>query len=921
MMRIALLLAFLLQFSISYSQVSVTVAEVTGGSGGTVDVDFRVTGFTNISGFQFAVLFDNSVVTVNDVLNLNNGLPAFTKGGSFSLTPNTIRVSWNEDAGSTIPPNSLFFTVRFNVIGAVGSSTEVYIGDGVNLPLEFYDVNFEEVDLNQDRGSVTVIDGGSGNVKLIASNEAASTGSIACVKISAEGFTGIAAMQFSINWDPAFMAFNSIGPTNNNINIGAGNLSINNANGTLGVSHNSVPSLTFPNGTILFEVCFVVTATSGTSSVTFTNNPIVIEFADENGIPIPATSLSGSVTIGGEAPDCEPDGFTLAIQHLTVQPEELFCVDVLVYDFVNVAGMQMTYRWNPAELKFLEVQPVANIGISAGNNFGTSKAVSEGILTFVWNSPIGGDTLNDWDVLFRICFEAIGPVGTEAMININSTEIPVEVQLGDGTFTDLFECKGVVTISDELPFSISLAGSNPSCSNSTNGAISSTVTGGTGNLTYAWSPSTATGANPTGLAPGTYSVTVTDSSSPAKTATAVITLTAVNTITVTPTIVPANCGASTGSITLTIGGNPGNVAYSWSNGLPATNSRLNVPAGTYTVTITYGSGCSFTQAYTVPGTPAISVQGSVNNGTASITLNVTGGSGTYTYLWSPGNYTTKDITGVPPGSYVPTVTDSNGCTGTGGPFVVGGDLDVDIIISDNGGFGVSCNGVCDGEVVAIPVSGTGPFTFKWSNNSTADSLTNVCAGMFTVTVTDANGMTSSATANVTSPARLTITIESFTKSSGSDGAATVEATGGVPGYTYTWNDPAETQGASISGLPPERFIVTATDANGCTATRPINFAEESECYEAIPAITPNGDGYNDALVISCLEGTTNRIEIFDRWARPVFSARNYANDWQGTSQGGETLPDGGYFVVIRATESTGIERVERRSFSIIRTLR
>ncbi len=926
-MRIALLLAFLLQFSFSYSQVSVKIANVTGNTGGTVDVEVRVDNFTNVYGMQFSIRFDPAVITFNQALNTNNALLGFDPNGSFGTGTGHVRVSWNpsSDIGITLPANSLLFTLRFNVIGAVGTSSEVFLSNDP-IEIEFLDADLVSYDYTQSRGSVTVIAGGTGAVKLIASNETSSTNSIVCIKISTEGFTNVGAMQFSLGWNPAFMTFNSIGANNNTLNIGVGNLNVNNAAGTLALSYNSLSSETRPNGTILFELCFLVTATSGSTSVDFTNNPTIIEVSDPDGNPINTQTQSGSVSLGGVAPDCDPEGFTLAIQHLTVQPGESFCLDVRVFDLIDVAGLGMTYQWDPTQLRYLEVRdfhqpipPLPSLGLGPGN-FGDIEA-NLGYLRMVWSSPGGANTIADGVVLFRICFEAIGPVGTEAMININSSKIPIEVTLEDGTETDLFECKGVVTISNEMPFSVTLAGSNPSCSNSTNGAISSTVTGGTGGLTYAWSPSTATGANPTGLGPGTYTVTVTDSSSPAKTTTASVTLTAINTISVTPTIVPANCGASTGSITLATGGNPGTMSFSWSNGAPNTNTRLNVPTGTYTVTISYGSGCMFTQAYTVPGTPAISVQGSVNNGTASITLNVTGGSGTYTYLWSPGNYTTKDITGVPPGSYVPTVTDSNGCTGTGGPFVVGGDLDVDITISDNGGFGVTCNGVCDAKVVAIPVSGTGPFTFRWSNNSTADSLINVCAGMYTVTVTDANGMTSTAVANVTAPARLTISIESFTTSTGTDGAATVEASGGVPGYTYTWNDPSATQGASISGLPPERFIVTAMDANGCTATRPINFAEESECYDAIPAITPNGDGFNDALVISCLEGTTNRIDIFDRWGRPVFSASNYSNDWQGTSQSGELLPDGGYFVVIRATESTGVERVERRSFSILTTLK
>ena len=86
MMRIALLLAFLLQFSISNSQVTIDIADVTGNSGGTVDVEFRATNFTDIAGMQFTVRFDPAVITYNQVLDLNNALPGFDPSGSIGIS-------------------------------------------------------------------------------------------------------------------------------------------------------------------------------------------------------------------------------------------------------------------------------------------------------------------------------------------------------------------------------------------------------------------------------------------------------------------------------------------------------------------------------------------------------------------------------------------------------------------------------------------------------------------------------------------------------------------------------------------------------------------------------------------------------------------------------------------------------------------
>jgi hypothetical protein len=222
---------------------------------------------------------------------------------------------------------------------------------------------------------------------------------------------------------------------------------------------------------------------------------------------------------------------------------------------------------------------------------------------------------------------------------------------------------------------------NVACNGGSNGAASITASGGTGTLTYNWTPGTPTGdgtVSVTGLTAGTWTCTITDANSCTKTQ--IVNITQPAAITVNPvsqTNVACN-GGSNGAASVAASGGTGTLTYDWTPGTPTgdgTNSVTGLTAGTWTCTVTDANSCTATRTFTITQPSAISVtvasQTNVstfggNNGAASINT-PTGGTAGYTYNWTPGNPAgdgTTSVTGLTAGSWTCTVTDANSCTAT-----------------------------------------------------------------------------------------------------------------------------------------------------------------------------------------------------------------------------------------------------------------
>jgi PKD repeat protein len=270
--------------------------------------------------------------------------------------------------------------------------------------------------------------------------------------------------------------------------------------------------------------------------------------------------------------------------------------------------------------------------------------------------------------------------------------------------------------------------------------------------------------------------------------------------------------------------------FTWTgpNGFISTNEDISgLEAGTYVVTVTDASGCSYQDSITLvepEELDAVSLVSDYNGvdiscgGAADgwIDLTVTGGAEPYTFTWNTGQIT-EDIDGLVAGIYTYTVIDANGCEIGGSITLVEPDELLSFFTtSDYNGYNISCFGLSDGSVDLTVNNGTAPYTYVWSNGPTSADLMNVPAGTYVFDITDANGCTLQDSVTLTQPDDIVITpidttiISCFGEE---DGGFEVVASGGVPAFMYDWLD-GQT-GPIAQNLGAGSYMVTATDINGC----------------------------------------------------------------------------------------------------------
>jgi len=392
------------------------------------------------------------------------------------------------------------------------------------------------------------------------------------------------------------------------------------------------------------------------------------------------------------------------------------------------------------------------------------------------------------------------------------------------TVTDANACTKSLsaTITEPTIIALSTTQVNVLCNGNSTGSIDLTVSGGTGAYTYSWTGG-ATTQDRSGLAAGTYTVTVTDANACTKTISATITEPTLIVLTETHVNVLCN-GSFTGSIDLTVSGGTGVYTYSWTGGA-TTQDRSGLGAGTYTVTVTDANACSKTLSTTITETsPLVLTETHVNvlcngNSTGSIDLSVSGGTSPYTYSWTGGT-TTQDRSGLAAGTYTVTVTDANGCTKTTSVTIT----QPTVLSLSTTQSNVLCNGGSTGSIDLTPSGGTPAYTYSWTGGATTQDRTNLVAGTYTVTVTDANGCTKTISVTITQPPVLSLSSTKVNPSNCfvADGSIDLTPSGGTPGYTYDWsNDGPENPDNDLQDLlnvVEGTYTVTVTDANGCTAT-------------------------------------------------------------------------------------------------------
>ncbi|MBI5916422.1 MAG: T9SS type A sorting domain-containing protein [Bacteroidetes bacterium] len=349
------------------------------------------------------------------------------------------------------------------------------------------------------------------------------------------------------------------------------------------------------------------------------------------------------------------------------------------------------------------------------------------------------------------------------------------------------------------------------------GTATANPTGGTGPYASGWN-SGGTTQTITGLAPGNYTVIITDANG----CTASQTVT-VNEITCAVQIDIAHqdvsCpGAADGSATVNLASATPPFSFIWSNG-ETTQTVNQLSGGTYSVSSTDANGCEVVATVTVQEPSTFSANATstdltgFNSDDGTATANPTGGTAPYTYLWD-NNETTATIGNLEPGNYTVSVSDGNGCEAVQTVIVLAFNCFMTAnVISAN----ATCNGSDDGQATVTLANGTAPFTYEWSNGGTTATIENLAPDTYSATATDAAGCPAVVEVAITEPTVLGIDfIELIEPDCGaSNGLVTAAGTGGTPGYNYEWSN-GDTDN-TIDGVAAGTYSVSITDANGCEA--------------------------------------------------------------------------------------------------------
>lgn len=436
------------------------------------------------------------------------------------------------------------------------------------------------------------------------------------------------------------------------------------------------------------------------------------------------------------------------------------------------------------------------------------------------------------------------------------------------TVTDASGCTGVASVTVAQPPLLNVSvntQTNVNCNGGNNGLANAVATGGVLSYSFLWS-NAQTNTAASSLIAGTYTIVVSDANN----------CTALNTVTITQplplsiTLInknDVNCnGNNTGTINVSAAGGIQPYQYSWSNTQTGNTASSLVAAG-YTVVVTDANNCTATSSFIITEPAALSANINISDAHCNLsdgaaTVIPSGGTAGYTYSWTTVPVQqTATANNIPAGTYSVTITDANNCSMMMVAVInnlPGAVLTTSVINN------VTCNGLCDGAATVNANGGVGPYTYLW-NTAVAQqtqNATGMCAGNYTVTVTDASGCTSAANVSITQPLMLLTSLNSQTDvtcNGGNDGAATVIAVGGTGTYLYSWNTVPSQNTASANNLSAGNYAVTVTDANNCTSVLNIVITQPAPLQLIINGPATICAGANAQIAAVAAGGTANYI--------------------------------------------------------------
>ena len=794
-----------------------------------------VTNMTSIISAQYAMHWNTSVLQYQNTKAYD--LP-FLTASDFNVPatpPGTLLLGWDDESlqGVTRANGHKIYEVCFKGIGAVGASSLVTF-DGTGIPAgsggaEAYNASNVNVwgasSGVTDTMFITAAPLPNTSLTFTVDKDSVPTGTQTCVDVKVKNFTDVVAMQFGMTYDPTKLQFQSI-------SLGANPLALQS-------------TVSGPN--------FVATPTIAAGTIRFIWDDSTAPF----GVTVPDNTTIFSVCLTAVA----PTGTTtpLTIGNVTGLPAAFAIEGVGEVPAVLVPGHVFTSNIPPCSVTGM----ATNINCSGANNGAIALTVSAACpnRTFLWSGPNAYSSTS------------------EDITNLAAGAYTVTVSFTGGTTQT-----ATFTVTQPTAISASATTTAVNCFGGMDGAITLTPSGGTAPYTFAWTGPTgytSTAQNPTGLRAGNYTVVITDANSCTFTA-PVVAITQPNAIAIPSNqlaIVNTCFGQSNGAISIGVTGGTAPYTFAWTgpNSFSAVTEDINnLVSGAYTVTVTDSKSCTFVSSpgYTVQA-PSAALVGTVLNSqniaclgasTGSITINVTGGSAPYSYVWRNQSNelvsTAKNPTNLEAGTYSTTITDQAGCTATLAAPVTLTEPASGLSVTHTQ-TNVTCPGLNNGSIsLNISGGGGGANTVTWSPAIPGGANpTGLAANTYTATVTNPGGCSvTSQPITITSPAPITIGTPAVTNVScanSGNGGIVIQPAGGNGGpYTIFWNG-SPLSGSAISNLAGGSYTPVVTDASLCSASFSAIIITEPTPMTLDTNVTPQNGAQLGAIDLIVAGGSPN----------------------------------------------------------------
>lgn len=844
MKLITTLALWVLSLSALIAQPTFTMSDEMPMPGDTVEVDVTVSDFVRISSMQYVHGYDSLVLDYVDVIDKSTNLAGLSHLGpemGTSVMNGRIVITWNDPFGEnqTLSDGETIYTLQFVAIGSECDSTDVTIlreserlGD-----IEILDENFDAFppdDIGIEDGLVNIpgndCEGGGGG------------GDIVIRANDASGDNGDeVCLQIRVDnfTDVESMQFSMSWDESVITYSRVANFNLINLNAG-----------SFNNASAGSLSC--VWDQGGGGSETLPNNSRIfdlcfnivgmsgdasdVDFVDSP-LPIEFNTTSGVATYRTTSGEVTVTGGGGGDEiELNMGDGNADCGDCnsakvcIPLTVVNFTDVE-AMQFSINYSTELVYCGVENIQLS-GYTPGDIFNPTAGVLRTVWADPQGGaQSLGDNETMFELCFSSTSG-GATYDVEVTGTPLPIEIQTSSGV-ADVITSPGEIEI-------------NPCMMSDTiQASLESTF--------------------------------------------------------------DIRChGDSTGFIQLSVSGGSGNYELIWSrNGVPFDTSnstqQFNLPSGTYSVKITDLDDPTDMETVTniVINEPDPLVANLVStpvtagcDGAAA--YEVSGGTMSYFYRWSNGSRDSS-LTDLCKGDYACTITDANNCVLITDTFTLSGPP---LMIGQPDVTSTTCYGDCDGAIDISPTGGCGVYTYEWAPATgivtDAQNQSDLCAGMYSVTVTDTMGNSANRTIMVNQPDSIMISLDSI--QNGASGGIFISVSGGsTPGnYNYAWKDSNNvlvSQDEDITNVPPGRYIIMVVDQNGCMRMKSWTIS--------LSDLTLSADvsEYEGGVNISCNGGSDGSINITVSNGMGPFS---YSWDHDPSATGPEQtgLPAGTYRITV-----------------------